>query len=185
MIQPPKALGLFLCDHVIIDRDTLKPCLIGCFAGLAVSEFPSGPQRFDVFSMLTDGLGDVTIDLTATHLDTEEEVYMRRVPLRFPDPLQVVYFRYRVLDCDFPTPGVYLIALSVGDVEIDGLPRTRLSKGINMNADNPPSDPAPDEPTREPTPGDQHKGPKKKRRHILGLPPGYKFDPNAKPTRRT
>ena len=43
---------------------------------------------------------------------------MRRVPLRFPDPLQVVYFRYRVLDCDFPTPGVYLIALSVGDVEI-------------------------------------------------------------------
>ena len=52
-----------------------------------------------------------------------------------------------------------------------------------MNADNPPSDPAPDEPTREPTPGDQHKGPKKKRRHLLGLPPGYKFDPNAKPTR--
>ncbi len=51
-----------------------------------------------------------------------------------------------------------------------------------MNADNPPSDPAPDEPTREPTPGDQHKGPKKKRRHLLGLPPGYKFDPNAKPT---
>ena len=23
---------------------------------------------------------------------------------------------------------------------------------------------------------------KKKRRHILGLPPGYEFDPNAKPT---
>ncbi len=118
MIQPPKALGLFVCDQVIFDRDTLKPCLIGCFAGLAVSEFPSGPQRFDVFSMLTDGLGDVTIDLTATHLDTDEEVNMRRVPLRFPDPLQVVYFRYRVLDCDFPAPGVYLLALSVGDVEI-------------------------------------------------------------------
>ena len=77
MIQPPKAIGLFLCDQVIFDRDTQKPCLIGCFAGLAVNEFPSGPQRFDVFSVLTDGLGDVTIDLTATHLDTEDEVYMR------------------------------------------------------------------------------------------------------------
>ncbi len=50
-----------------------------------------------------------------------------------------------------------------------------------MNADSPPPDPAPDEPTGEPTPGEQQNRPKK-RRHLLGLPPGYKFDPNARPT---
>ncbi len=118
MIQPPKALGLFLCDQVIIDRDTQKPSLIGCFAGMAVNHFPSGPQHFDVFAALTDGLGAVTIDLTVTNLDTDDEVYVRRLPLRFPDPLQVVHFRYRVLDCEFAVPGVYLVALSVADVEI-------------------------------------------------------------------
>jgi hypothetical protein len=118
MVQPPKSLGLFLCDQVIFERGTQKPSLICCFAGMAVRGFPSGPQRFDVFAALTDGLGDVTIDLTATHLETDQEIYARRLSLRFPDPLQVVHFRYRVFDCDFPAPGAYLFALFAGEVEI-------------------------------------------------------------------
>lgn len=48
-----------------------------------------------------------------------------------------------------------------------------------MNTDNPPPDPTPD----EPGPGENQERPKKKpRRHLLGLPPGYRFDPNARPT---
>ncbi len=43
-----------------------------------------------------------------------------------------------------------------------------------MNRENLPPDPAPDENQGTPK--------KKPRRHLLGLPPGYKFDPNAKPT---
>ncbi len=43
-----------------------------------------------------------------------------------------------------------------------------------MNTDNSPPDPAPDE--------NQDKPMKKPRRHLLGLPPGYTFDPNAMPT---
>jgi hypothetical protein len=118
MVQPPKSLGLFLCDQVIFERDTLKPSLIGCFGGVAVNEFPSAPQRFDVFAAITDGMGAVTIDLTATHLGTDDEVYRRSLAIRFPDPLRVVHFRYRVLDCEFPVAGVYLVALSVAEVEI-------------------------------------------------------------------
>ena len=118
MIHPPKALGLFLCDHVFFDRDTQKPCLIGCFAGMAVSDIPSGPQRFDVFAALTDGVGTVTIDLTVTHLDTEERVYARSLTITFPDPLRVLHLRYRVADCSFPDSGSYWVALSVADVEI-------------------------------------------------------------------
>lgn len=50
-----------------------------------------------------------------------------------------------------------------------------------MNSDTPP--PVPDEPTGGSAPGENQNEPKKKpRRHILGLPPGYKFDPKAKPT---
>ncbi len=103
---------------MFFDRDTQKPSLIGCFAGMAVNEFPSGPQRFDLFAALTDGMGAVTIDLTVTHLETEDEVYTRRLTLQFPDPLRVAHFRYRVFDCTFPVPGVYLVALSVAEVEI-------------------------------------------------------------------
>ena len=51
-----------------------------------------------------------------------------------------------------------------------------------MNAENTPPDPAPDEPTGGPVPDENQDKPKKKaRRHLFGLPPGYKFDPNFKP----
>ena len=45
MIQPPKALGMFLCDQVIFDRDTQKPCLIGCFTGKAGERLPIGATK--------------------------------------------------------------------------------------------------------------------------------------------
>jgi hypothetical protein len=118
MIQPPKAIGLFLCDQVVIDRDTQKPCLIGCFAGKAVEDFPSGPQKFDVFAALTDGLGDVIIDLTVTHLDMDQEIYSRQLPFRFPSPLKVVHLYFRVRTCEFPAPGNYLVTLAVGETEV-------------------------------------------------------------------
>jgi hypothetical protein len=51
-----------------------------------------------------------------------------------------------------------------------------------MNMDNPGPDPAPEEPTDGPAPSEKPDEPKKPRRHLLGLPPGYRFDPNAKPT---
>jgi hypothetical protein len=118
MIQPPKVIGLFLCDQVIFDRDTQKPCLIGCFAGKAVDDFPSGPQKFDVFAALTDGLGDVTMDLAVTHLETDQEIYSRQFPFRFPDPLRVIHLYFRVRTCEFPARGSYLFTLAMGEVEI-------------------------------------------------------------------
>jgi hypothetical protein len=118
MTQLPKSIGLVLCDQVIFERETQKPSLIGCFAGKAVRGFPSGPQRFELFAALTDGFGDVTIEATATRLETDEDVYARRVTIRFPDPLRVVHLRHRVHACEFPRAGVNLMALSVADVEI-------------------------------------------------------------------
>lgn len=50
---------------------------------------------------------------------------------------------------------------------------------IPMNTENP----IPDEPTGGPSPSGKPDQPMKKpRRHLLGLPPEYKFDPKAKPT---
>jgi hypothetical protein len=52
-----------------------------------------------------------------------------------------------------------------------------------MNTDTPPPDPTPGEPAGGAAPGENEDKPKKKpRRHLLGLPLGYKFDPKAKPT---
>lgn len=48
--------------------------------------------------------------------------------------------------------------------------------------DNPWIDPPPGKPSGDHAPSWKPDEPKKPRRHLLGLPPGYKFDPNAKPT---
>jgi hypothetical protein len=34
------AIGLLLCDRVIVDKDTNSPSAIGIFTGLAVEHFP-------------------------------------------------------------------------------------------------------------------------------------------------
>ena len=118
MIQPPKALGLFVCDQVIFDRGSQKPSLIGCFAGMAVYRIPVGAAAFRCLCGADRRIRRGYKDLTVTHLESEQEIYARRLSLRFPDPLRIVHFRYRVFDCDFPTAGAYLFALSAGELEI-------------------------------------------------------------------
>src|ERR1700724_3349625 len=90
MAAQPVALGLTLCDYVSVEERTKKVSLIGCFTGLAVSRFPAIAQPFCVFAVLTDGLGDGTIDLVVFQLDTGEEVFSYRSPISFPDKLTEV-----------------------------------------------------------------------------------------------
>ncbi len=118
MLQRPKALGITLCDQVIFEEVTQKPSLIGSFTGVAIDHFPSVAQRFDVFAALTDGLGDATIDVVVTHLETERQIYAQSMQFRFPDPLKVINLRFRVRTCSFPEAGTYLFSLCVDGEEI-------------------------------------------------------------------
>jgi hypothetical protein len=118
MNQRPRALGLMLCDQVLFEEGTLKPCAIGVFTGMAVEHFPSGRSRFDVFAALTDGLGSGTIDLVAIRMETDEQVYAQSTNLNFPHPLQVVNLRFRVRRLSFPAAGSYLFTLLADGEEI-------------------------------------------------------------------
>jgi hypothetical protein len=44
----PVAIGLMLCDQVIVDKDTGKPSPVGIFTGLAVDHFDE-PQTLFCF----------------------------------------------------------------------------------------------------------------------------------------
>jgi hypothetical protein len=118
MAQTPRSIGLALCDQVIFERLTHKPSLIGCFTGVGVAEFPSEPQRFEVFIALTDGNGPVMLDLVGIHLATEQQIYAHSMELTFPDPLKVVNVRIQVRTCVFPEEGTYVFALSANGEEV-------------------------------------------------------------------
>jgi hypothetical protein len=110
-MQRPSALGLFLCDQVIFDRDTNRPTPVGIFSTLRCDRFPSAAHSFDVFAALTDGQGQVTLEITVTRLDTDQEASVIRREFDFPDPLAVLNLRFRVRTLSFPVPGVYLFEL--------------------------------------------------------------------------
>jgi hypothetical protein len=100
-----------LCDYVIVEERTKKVSLIGGFTGMRVNDFPSTPSPFSVYAALTDGLGDVTIEVIVSRLDTEEEIYHFHNLVRFPDKLAKVRFHLRLTHCSFPVAGSYQFTL--------------------------------------------------------------------------
>jgi hypothetical protein len=107
----PTASGLLVCEQVIIDKRTENVTPVNCFTTLKVEQFPSEPQRFSVFALLTDGFGDVGLEVVIANLANDEEVYRESQRLRFGNPLQQVRFIYRITRCAFPAAGVYEVQL--------------------------------------------------------------------------
>jgi hypothetical protein len=83
-----------------------------------VKSFPSSPQRLTAFAVLTDGLGEATLALRVTRLDTIEVIYHRSWPMRFSNPLVQVRILLNVDECSFPEAGRYEFALVADGEEI-------------------------------------------------------------------
>jgi hypothetical protein len=122
MTPTPVALGLLLCDRVIIDKDTNSPSAIGIFTGLAVESFPTGPQRFSALAMLTDAQGDGSVRLAVHRLDEhwarQEVIYSTAHAVQFPDRFAVVNYNLRVRTFRFPALGSYEFVLFVDQDEV-------------------------------------------------------------------
>ena len=113
MASRPVALGLTLCDYVIVEERTKKVSFIGTFTRLSASRFPALAPPFSVVAPLTDGLGDATADLVVAALSTGEEAYTFRSQLSFPDKLAEVLYHARLHQCSFPAPGDYQFTLLI------------------------------------------------------------------------
>ena len=113
MTPPPVAIGLFICEQVIIDQRTKNPSSISIFTGLAVTGFPLPPQRFSVFSSLTNGRGRASIRLVVNRLDNGAECYQQVHPMDFPNPLMISNVHFRVQEIRFPVSGRYEFVLYV------------------------------------------------------------------------
>jgi hypothetical protein len=111
MLQAPTASGLTLCEKVIIEEGTRNATLVNSIIHLRVRTFPSPLMRFVVSAVLSDGIGEATMSLIVSRLDTLEDINERHWQMRFPDPLHVVRLRLRSPFLSFPAPGRYEFAL--------------------------------------------------------------------------
>lgn len=128
MFPPPLAIGLWLCDQVIVDRTTNKPSLIGIFTGLRVESFPSDPQRFFVLAALTNAVGRGRIVLEATYDETGDQIHLQSGDIYFPDRFTVVNASFRTRSIIFPATGQYTFSIAV-DGETVALRRIRVYEG--------------------------------------------------------
>jgi hypothetical protein len=113
MSPTPTALGMQICDGLIVEENTRRVSLINCFSALRSTQFPTGPRPFWVFADLTDGSGPGHANLIVVRAETGEHVFSESKPIRFLNRLQVVQYGWRVTRCSFPAPGRFFITLSV------------------------------------------------------------------------
>ncbi len=111
MKQGPVAVSLFLCEQVIVEEKTRNVTPVNCFARRAVHHFPSDPIPFVVLAVLTDGSGEMPLEVIIHRLDTLEEIYRVTQSYRFDSPLHEVRFILRIRGFSFPVAGHYQITL--------------------------------------------------------------------------
>src|SRR5947209_4111556 len=112
MKQIPVAVGLHLCEQVIVESGTHNVTLVNCFTFRRVRELPAAIPLV-VVAFLADGLGEMSGELVISRLDDLEEIYRIAGKVRFATPLRVVRFVVRLRDCWFPGEGTYQVSLLI------------------------------------------------------------------------
>jgi len=111
MKQKPLSIGLLLCETDLIEEGSRNASLVNCFSSRTVKQIPSEPISFVIYAFLTDGIGDISLEVIIQRLDTLEEVANRSLLVHFKDPLYNARVRLRVKDFSFPVAGSYQVML--------------------------------------------------------------------------
>lgn len=110
MIQPPVAIGLTVCEQVIVEEKTHNITLVNCLTRLRVRKVPSELHRLVVHAWLTDGLGSGKVRFELVRLDTFDEIWSKEIPATFSHPLQEFRAVFRGA-LSFPVEGHYQASL--------------------------------------------------------------------------
>ena len=111
MSQRPAAIGLLVCEQVIVEENTQNLTPVNAFRRRVVQKYPSEPIGFVVLAILNDGAGEIRLDLVISRLDIDEDFYRQSMVVRFGHQLQEGRCLFRFRDCSFPVPGTYEVAL--------------------------------------------------------------------------
>ncbi len=111
MVQRPMAIGLFLCNEVIVAEGTRDLTLVNCFSRRIVKHDPPEPIAFTIFALLTDGMGNVPLEVRIENLETLEVVSRAETSRVFDSPLEEIRLRLRLPSYSFPELGEYGVSL--------------------------------------------------------------------------
>ena len=113
MNHVPVAIGLLLCEQVIVDAKSRNLTPVNCFGMRKLDAIP-GTVDFHIVAWLADGLGEMPLRLSICRLDNLDEVFRLEHELKFSDRLRDMRFTARVRNCVIPAAGYYEVMLTVG-----------------------------------------------------------------------
>jgi len=111
MKQLPVAVGLLVCEKLIIEKGTDNVTLVNCFNERRVRQFPSEPLSFVLYAILANGLGDIALTIAVQSLEDYEDVKRFTKVFRFTDPLGEFRCTVNLRDIVFPAAGAYQVGL--------------------------------------------------------------------------
>lgn len=111
MNQMPVAIGLLVCETVIVDQQTKNVTPVNCFTRREFDEFPSEPMTLHIVAFLTNGLGAMNLDAVVESLDNWDEIRRMSMQARFVNPLQEFRCVFRMRGFSIPQPGHYQVSL--------------------------------------------------------------------------
>lgn len=113
----PVAIGLVLCELIIVDEKTRNVTTASCFSRRIVEGAVALMPPFYVVATMVNGHGAMPAKLVIERLDTLEITYERAFTLSFADSLQEVAGIFRLRGNVIPVHGFYQ-ALLIVDGEV-------------------------------------------------------------------
>ncbi len=118
MKKLPRVAGLILCKRMEVNPTTVEMSLVGLFDTLEFSQWPAYAAPFTAYATLFDALAEGKMELTVTHLESEEVVYTQQKWFASSDRRLVFHTEMRVRRCIFPAPGRHAVTLQLDGQEL-------------------------------------------------------------------
>jgi hypothetical protein len=119
----PVTKAVYLCDDVAEDKPSRKVHLLGVFNAVrppGQTPYPFRLGQLCVFAQLVGGVGEVPIHVEIVDPETEEVIYaFPEQRLRFSSRQATVSASFRIRNCSFSRPGVYVVELYCQDTFLD------------------------------------------------------------------
>src|SRR5258708_26904698 len=112
MTHRATAIGMVLCEQVIVEEGTHNVTPVNCFNYRELDELP-GAITFFVLAWLADGEGEMSVEIVVERLDTLEDIYRFAKKAVFKDRLRDTRCMARIRDCSFPMAGQYQVPFMV------------------------------------------------------------------------
>lgn len=111
MNRLPDVVGLILCESLDVDVETGVTSLVGIFNSRHFWDFPSPVDQFTVFATLHAGVGEGTMQIVVSRLETEQDIDIYTQWLSFPERGLFVTLEVQLKKLVFAAPGRYSLTL--------------------------------------------------------------------------